>query len=58
MAVETIGEAKSYGWRIKARCEWGKRREGLKSKRECVYGQELDLETLIWTRGASSRSPI
>ena len=34
-----------------ARCAWGKQREGLQSKRECVYGAELDLETLVWTRG-------
>jgi hypothetical protein len=29
----------------------GKHREGLKSKRECVYRAELDMETLVWTRG-------
>jgi hypothetical protein len=26
-----LGEALSYGWRITARCAWGKQREGLKS---------------------------
>ena len=51
MAVETLGEALAYGWRITARCAWGKQREGLQSKRECVYGAELDLATLVWTRG-------
>jgi hypothetical protein len=51
MAVETLGEALSYGWRVTARCAWGKHREGLKSKRECVYRAELDMETLVWTRG-------
>ena len=51
MAVETLGEALSYGWRITARCAWGKQREGLQSKRECVYQAELDLPTLVWTRG-------
>jgi hypothetical protein len=25
----------------------------MRSIRECVYSQELDLETLVWTRGAS-----
>jgi hypothetical protein len=25
MAVETIGEAHSYGWRVRARCAWGPR---------------------------------
>ncbi len=51
MAVETLGEAFAYGWRITARCAWGKQREGLQSKKECVYRAELDLETLVWTRG-------
>jgi len=51
MAVETLGEALAYGWRITARCVWGKQGEGLQSKRECVYGAELDLATLVWTRG-------
>jgi hypothetical protein len=26
MAVETLGEALAYGWRITARCAWGKQR--------------------------------
>ena len=46
-----VGEALAYGWRITARCAWGKQREGLQSKKECVYGAELDLATLVWTRG-------
>jgi hypothetical protein len=55
MAVETLGEALAYGWRISALCAWGKQREGLQSKRECVYGAELDLATLVWTRGRAFR---
>jgi hypothetical protein len=51
MAVETLGEAFDHGWRITARCAWGKR-DAMKSRRECVYIRDLDLETLIWTRGA------
>jgi hypothetical protein len=51
MSVETLGEALSYGWRITARCAWGKQREGLKTPKECRYRAELDLETLVWTRG-------
>ena len=51
-AVETIGVARSLGWRVHMRCAWG-RREGLKSIRECKYRRELDLETLICTRGAA-----
>ena len=27
MAVETLGKALSYGWRVTARCAWGKQRE-------------------------------
>lgn len=50
MAVETIGEAWQLGWRITARCAWGKR-DGMKSVRPCVYSYDLDLKTLIWTRG-------
>jgi hypothetical protein len=49
--VETLCEAKANGWRITARCAWG-RRQGMKSVRECLSRYELDLETLIWTRGA------
>ena len=50
MPVESLGEAHSYGWRIVARCAHGKR-DGMKSIRECSYRQELNLETLVWTRG-------
>ena len=52
MAVETLGEALSYGWRVTARCAHG-RRDGMKSIKECVYRAELDMETLVWTRGRS-----
>jgi hypothetical protein len=50
MTVETLGEAHSLGWRIFARCALGKR-DGMKSIRECIYRKELDVETLVWTRG-------
>lgn len=50
MAVETIGEAYAAGWRVRVRCAWGPR-DGMKRIRECVYGAELELATLIWTRG-------
>src|ERR1700749_291461 len=49
--VETLSEAKAHGWAIAARCAWG-RREGMKSVRECVSRYVLDLDALIWTRGA------
>jgi hypothetical protein len=51
MSVETLGEAYSLGWRIKVRCAWGKR-DAMKSIRECVASAELDMQTLVWTRGA------
>jgi hypothetical protein len=50
--IETLGEAKSLGCRITARCAGG-RRDGVKSRRECAYRYELEHETLIWTRGTA-----
>jgi hypothetical protein len=50
MGVETIGEAYSYGWRVTARCAHGKQ-DGMHRHKECVYRAELDMETLVWTRG-------
>jgi hypothetical protein len=51
MSVESIGEAHRLGWRLRVRCAWGKQ-TGMKRHRECVAGAELDMETLVWTRGA------
>ncbi|HEY2534676.1 MAG TPA: hypothetical protein VGJ20_43345 [Xanthobacteraceae bacterium] len=50
MTVETIGEAYSLGWRVTARCAFGKE-DSRTSVRECVFRQELDMATLVWTRG-------
>jgi hypothetical protein len=50
MSVETLGEALDASWRVTVRCAWGKH-DGMKSIRDCVYGGELDLLTLVWTRG-------
>lgn len=52
MGIETIGEALSLGWRVVARCVRG-REDGptSRSSRECTYRRELDLETLVCTRG-------
>jgi Zn finger protein HypA/HybF involved in hydrogenase expression len=52
MAIETLGQALAAGWKIKARCAHG-RRDGLKSIRECGYRFDLDVETLVWTRGSN-----
>jgi hypothetical protein len=50
--VETIGEAYALGWHVVARCKYG-REDGpsSKSSRECNYRYELDMQTLVWTRG-------
>jgi hypothetical protein len=50
MEVETLGIARSLGWRVHMRCSDGYR-EGTKSIRRCVYRKQLDLETLVCTRG-------
>jgi hypothetical protein len=50
MEVETIGMARSLGWRVHMRCAYGQR-EGMKRIRECVYRKTLDLDTLVCTRG-------
>jgi predicted RNA-binding Zn-ribbon protein involved in translation (DUF1610 family) len=52
MAVETLGEAFSLGWRVIARCKHGRPAgAGPKSSRECGHRRDLDMETLVWTRG-------
>jgi hypothetical protein len=50
MGIETIGEAWSYGWSITMRC-LDDGRHGLKHKRECGFRSELDMMTLVCTRG-------
>ena len=50
MGVETLGEAYRLGWQVTARCAFGKR-DGMKSIRECTYRAQLDMQTLVWTRG-------
>ena len=50
MPVETLGEALSYGWRVTARCAAGKQ-DGMVRHPECRYREELDMSTLVWTRG-------
>ena len=50
MGIETLGEAYRLGWQVTARCAFGKR-DGMKSIRECTYRAQLDMQTLVWTRG-------
>lgn len=52
MGIQTIGEALSLGCRVVARCVRGREdRPASRSSRECTYRRELDLETLVCTRG-------
>jgi hypothetical protein len=50
MEVETLGIARSLGWKVHMRCADGYR-EGTRSVRRCVYRKQLDLDTLVSTRG-------
>ena len=52
MEVETLGVARSLGWKVHMRCANGYR-EGTRSMRRCVYRKQLDLETLVTTRGTN-----
>jgi hypothetical protein len=45
MAVETLGEALSYGRRLTARCAAGKQ-DGMHRHKECVYRAELTWKRL------------
>ena len=50
VSVETLGEAFDLSWSVHMRClHDGK--EGLKHRRDCNFRRELDLETLVCTRG-------
>src|SRR5687767_6785488 len=52
MAVATLGEAWKLGWRVRARCYWlGPNKSGKRSSIWCDTTVELDMKTLIWTRG-------
>jgi len=48
--VETLGLARSLGWKVHMRCANGYRQE-TRSMRRCVYRKQLDLETLVCTCG-------
>ncbi|GLK74920.1 hypothetical protein GCM10008171_01730 [Methylopila jiangsuensis] len=51
-AVETIGDALSAGWRVRARCVGGLV-DYKTSTRKCDIFEELSLRDLAWTRGLS-----
>jgi hypothetical protein len=50
MEVETLGVARSLSWKVHMRRANGYRQES-RSIRKCVYRKQLDLETLVCTRG-------
>ena len=50
VGVETLGMARSLSWKVHVRCAKGYR-EGTRSIRRCVYRKQLDLDTLVCTRG-------
>ena len=49
-SAETLGEAWNWGWGITIRC-LDDGREGLKHRKRCNYRRELDVMTLVCTRG-------
>jgi putative SOS response-associated peptidase YedK len=59
MAIETLGEAFSLGWRVTVRCVHS-REDGAhsKSSRECTNRKTFDMGTLVWTRGGISPSRV
>jgi hypothetical protein len=50
MPIETLGDALAAVWRVHARCLDGEV-DYTHSRRKCHHQAELNLETLVWTRG-------
>jgi hypothetical protein len=48
--IETLGDCWNQSVQLEMRCAWGPR-DGMKSARECVFSYQLDLMTLVATRG-------
>ena len=49
---KTLGEAWKSGWRLRARCFWlGPNKSGNRKTVWCDMTVELDMVTLVWTRG-------
>jgi hypothetical protein len=56
-AIETLGDAFSLGWRLTVGCACGREDEpSSKSRRECAYRRERDMEALVSTRSGRSGS--
>ena len=52
MQIENLADVWEAGGRLYARCE-KPRHEGLKSVRACGNQYELDMRTMLWTRGGA-----
>ena len=50
MQIETLGDALNHGVTATMACASGMR-DGMKSIAECKYRKDLDMETLVCTRG-------
>ena len=48
--IATLGEAHDLGWRLTVYCRGGKG-EAMKKHRAFIASVDVDLETLVWTRG-------
>jgi predicted RNA-binding Zn-ribbon protein involved in translation (DUF1610 family) len=54
MRVSTLGEAWRLGWRVRVRCLLATTNGHTHQRRytiECNTSAELDMKTLVWTRG-------
>jgi hypothetical protein len=54
MAVATLGEAWKLGRRVRVRCLWlapGAKSSPGRLQIQCETTAELDMKTLVWTRG-------
>ena len=54
MGVNTLGEAYRLGWRVRVRCIWsapGRKSSPGRVQIQCDTTTELDMKTLVWTRG-------
>jgi hypothetical protein len=50
MEIATLNDISTQSIRLRARCSRS-RRPGMKAVPECTYQMELDIETLVCTRG-------
>jgi hypothetical protein len=54
MGVTTVGEAWRREWTVRVRCFWlapGPKPSHGRQQVQCETSTELDLKTLVWTRG-------